>query len=697
MMWELQNLEIIRQLLVEGKYNEALQSIILFKRKNPSITDKKKIKAELLHIEILLRAGFLHDIAPKLEILSDNPNLEQNPDLKLDWLFLGVEYNQEIGNLAPAKSYLETAHQIIFGAKKHSHTQSTHSQSSSQSSSQSPSQSQITPHLHKYYQKLLFLEGIQAWYEGDIEHSLQKLEELLKITPKNSRSPYYIKSLTYYGMILCEKGDFTHGIHHLQDALKMERKLGDRVALAQILTQLGRIYHLQGHLDEALKHLQESIFIWENLGDFSQIRFNLAGIATIYRQKGDYHQALNYIKRSLAIAERIGNPDELSRFLLELIRINLAMDAIENAEIALARIFQLHSAVPNKKIELRYRLANALILKQKGRARDLYRAQSLFNSIIEEQLVEEEITQIALMNLCELLLVELRLKDDISLYEELERIIERLKQEAEKKGSHLLYAETFLLKAKLMLLKLNISEARNFLNQAQSYAENSGLLRIAMKISEEHDKLLAQQQLWSSYQLSEAPVEKRVELADIENYLSEIVHEKGIDAPQMINEIPVAFIMLDQDGKVLYFQHFTPYWQFDQNLLAGFLSAFNMMSDEVFSQTLERAKFGNFNVIVEKLQTFMLGYVFQGPSYFASKKMQDFGRELVENKVVMEELQVLKENPQINTIKSEVSERNLEMKEEKPYAIKYLGDLCESILIPEYPTPPKKASLPENS
>jgi len=712
MMWEFRDLEKIRQLLVHGRYNEALQNIILYKRKM-KLSVEEEIKAELLHIEILFRAGFLQDIAPKLDFLSKNSELANNMELYLEWMVLNARYNQEIGKLASAKPFLKQAHEIVltsFQPKSAKVEKLTKEEKSTKENiidnfaNQKESKNQISP-LPFIFQKILFLEGIQHWYEGNIEEALQKLEDVLQIIPKNSHSGQYIQILTYYGMILCENGDYTRGISHLQHALELERDLGDKVALAQILGQLGRITHLQGHLDEALKYLQESIFIWENLGDFSQIRFNLADIGTIYRQKGDYHQALNYIKRSLVIAERIGNPNELSRFLLELIRIYLEMNAIENAEIALARLFQLQTMISNKKIELRYRLANALILKQKGRARNLFQAQSLFTSITEEPLVEEEITQIALLNLCELLLVELRLNDDASLYEELEKVIEKLQNEAEKQGSHLLYAETYLLKAKLLLLRLNISEARHCLNQAQTYAEQSGLLRVAMKISEEHDKLVAQQQIWNSYQLSEVPLQKRAELAEIENYMRNIVHEKGFDTPQMINEIPVAFILLNLKGTVLYFKVFTSYWNFDKDMLAGFLSAFDMMSDEVFSQTLERAKFGNFNVIVQKIQSFMLGYVYQGPSFFAQKKMQTLGQEFTENKVLLEELDNLTEskdslesvNFKDGLIPVETVNSTKNDMQKTPSYIKYLNELCECILIPEYSNPAKKATLPENS
>ncbi|WP_457558928.1 tetratricopeptide repeat protein [Candidatus Harpocratesius sp.] len=657
-MWEYYDIDKIRQLLSFGRYNEALQNIILYKRKK-ELTARESIEVELLHIEILLKAGFLQDISPKLEQLRKSSKIDSFPDLKIEWLILEAQFQQQIGYLQKADKALNEAHDITIIHLNQAKN------------------SQI---YQKFIQKILFLEGIQHWYEGNINEAAQKLEEVLSLIPHEKGSDQYIQVLTNYGMILCEKGDYKGGIENLKLALELERNLGDDVTLANILGHLGRISHLQGHLDEALNYLQESIFIWENLGDFSQIRFNLVNIGIIYRQKGDYHQALNYIRRSLAIAERIGNPNELSRFLLELLRIYLEMDAVENAEITLARLYNLQLITANKKIELRYRLANALILKYKGRAKDLFQAQNLFSSIVKEPIVEEEISQIALLNLCELFLVELRLRDDHTIYQELDDVIEKLLLQAKDQHSHLLYAETYLLKAKLALLKLNVSEARNFLSQAQIYAENSGLLRIAMKISEEHDKLIAQQQIWNSYQINEVPLQKRVELAEIDNYLQTIVHQKGIDLPQMTNDIPVAFILLNDHGKVLFFRSFTSYWEFDREMLAGFLSAFDTMSGEVFSQTLERAKFGDFNVIINKITPFMLGYVYQGPSFYAQKKIHQISQEFIEHKDIL--IGFFEDNQDI--VPSTASH------------IRFVDSLCDNILLSEYSSISKSTSFVEN-
>ncbi|GAH26837.1 unnamed protein product, partial [marine sediment metagenome] len=69
---------------------------------------------------------------------------------------------------------------------------------------------------------------------------------------------------------------------------------------------------------------------------------------------------------------------------------------------------------------------------------------------------------------------------------------------AEKSHSYKVFCETFLLQAKLALLNLDVKAARRFLTQAQKIAESYGIKRLAIKISNEHDELLKQLNLWKS-------------------------------------------------------------------------------------------------------------------------------------------------------------------------------------------------------
>lgn len=606
-MWDYQDIQKIKRLIDIGRNNEALQSIILFLQ-NQALTLRERLEGEILHLEILFRSGYLTDVETKLPLLESQVKQNGFQDLQITLGILKVQVYQLKGEFEQAKSTLEEISSLV-----------TTLDSSGTEGNQS----------RKIW--IVFLEGIQAWYFGNLDVGLQNLEEALDMqkSSSSSSSSKYVQMLVNYGQMLCEKGNFSQGLKVLQKALEIERQIGNSVRIAEILSNMGRLHHLRGYLDDALDSLQESLAIWDEIGDFTHIRFNLFNVGVIYRQKGDYHQALNYIQRSITIAETIGNPDELSSFILEMLRVYLEMNALENAQICLAKLYHYNLLVETKKMDLRYRIAKALLLKRKGRAKDIFMAQDIFEQITLEPVIDQEITQIAFLNSCELALNELQLHNNPQVFQKLETIVNKLLKFAENQRSFLLYSEVYLVKAKIALITLDIDEARKNLNQAQFFAEDCGLLRVAIKISEEHDRLLAQQQIWQSFQEKNANFQKRAEIAELDGIMQKIVKQKGVGSLKVQEEIPVALIIINRGGKIQYFNLFSTFWQFDKELLAGFLAAFDSMSDELFSQNLDRAKFGEFNVLVKKHSAFLLGYVYQGPSFYAQHKILQIYQKII--------------------------------------------------------------------
>ena len=55
--------------------------------------------------------------------------------------------------------------------------------------------------------------------------------------------------------------------------------------------------------------------------------------------------------------------------------------------------------------------------------------------------------------------------------------------------------------------------------------------------------------------------------------------------------------------------------------LEEFLTAFNSFSDELFAESLDRANFGQYNILMKTFENIKLVYVFKGPSYKVSKNL----------------------------------------------------------------------------
>ncbi|MFX1292720.1 MAG: hypothetical protein ACFFAG_17380 [Promethearchaeota archaeon] len=76
----------------------------------------------------------------------------------------------------------------------------------------------------------------------------------------------------------------------------------------------------------------------------------------------------------------------------------------------------------------------------------------------------------------------------------------------------------------------------------------------------------------------------------------------------------------------------------DDDVFGSFLSAFTTFSNKIFSEGLDRAKFGHYTVLLDKADTFSICYLFKGQTYIAKKKLSDFTESLQSNAFIMKTL-----------------------------------------------------------
>ncbi|MFW9822170.1 MAG: hypothetical protein ACFFE4_04510 [Candidatus Thorarchaeota archaeon] len=195
---------------------------------------------------------------------------------------------------------------------------------------------------------------------------------------------------------------------------------------------------------------------------------------------------------------------------------------------------------------------------------------------------------------------------------------------AEEIAEYTFFSESLLFQAKLALINLQIDDAKKLLNRAQSISEERGLQLLAQKISEEHDTLLEQSELWENFKRNKAPFSERLKLASIEEVLERLKGTRGIEPPKLVDEHPMLILILTEGGIPLFSHPFTDEWKFDEDLFGGFLTAFNSIHDEIFAEGLDRVKFGSYTVLMEPFNSFSVCYLFKGQTYPAKQKLIKF-------------------------------------------------------------------------
>jgi hypothetical protein len=139
---------------------------------------------------------------------------------------------------------------------------------------------------------------------------------------------------------------------------------------------------------------------------------------------------------------------------------------------------------------------------------------------------------LATLNLCELLLFELKASPDEvteenEVFQEVRSLIKTLSSFAKQKHSSLVLVDVTMLQAKFALIEGNLSTAMQLLDQAKITAEKNGLQQLHKRISREENLLKSQLSTWENLIKKNAPLQERLAQAQLEEYL--------LEAKKMVN------------------------------------------------------------------------------------------------------------------------------------------------------------------
>lgn len=636
------------QLMREGKYKKALETIINFEKEG-AFTPREQLSALLLKGRIYSRnhqyedavkvAELAYQVSQKLGIVSESISALI---LEAQTVFLGK---------------FEKALQVISEAEKLLNSL--------------PEDS--SPNVSRQRVNILYMKAWIFYFTGVLNEGLEIALQCLALRKKTGNRIGVSYTLILIGYIYWQKGENLEALDYAKKGLEIQEELNNQVGVARSHALIGFIYYSMGDLDLALKSSKQGLSVTEISGrtkiDILQIQgdiyrekgeldsalnyfkqsisladelnindlyvFNLMNIGSIYRIKGDYDLAIKYLTRSLVF---IDHPLVMIRSLLWLILINLDKNSRDQAQQYLSRLKALKDQTESKLFTHSYHLAEAMVLKASGRASHRARAEILLKEIAKDDITILEIHILSQVSLCDFLLEELYVSNDLEILDEIKPVITRLLNIAEEQKSFLYLAETKLLQAKLALIQMEIDNAKQLLIQAQNIAEEHGLHLLAQKISSEHDTLLEQLNIWEELEKRDAPISERLKLASLDGVIDRIQGKRALEPPELVNEESVVILIMAIGGIPIFSYPFSDEWKRDNELFGSFLSAFTSFSDEFFSEGFDRAKFGQYTVLLKPVADFSVCYLFKGQTYPASQKITKFSEDIQTNTSIWQSL-----------------------------------------------------------
>ncbi|MFW9970404.1 MAG: tetratricopeptide repeat protein [Candidatus Odinarchaeota archaeon] len=459
-------------------------------------------------------------------------------------------------------------------------------------------------------------------FKSDPNKALNYALKSLSIQKELNNQIGIATSLYFVGISYYSKGDFDQALKSAKESLIFEE-----ISLYTKLNSfhlLGAIYREKGDLDRTIKYYNKAASIAEEEGYIEDFIENIMSLGAIYRMKGDLAQASKYLQKSMVTAEEYNSSYGVSSSLFYLILTNLDKKSQEQAELNLERLELFALKSKSKVFNQVFMIAKALVLKNSGRIRNRTESELLLKKVIEDQITPPQLYLLSLVSLSELFLEELEMTNNPEVLDELNPLISRISYIAEKQNAYLWLAEIRLLEAKLALIQFKIKDAEHLLTQAQEIAELHGLNLLAIKISSEHDNLLEQLNFWNNLENKNIPMSERIKLASVEGVIDRMQGKRVVKPLELSHEKPVLLLIIGEGGFPLFSNSFTKERDFEGDLISGFLSAFDSFSGELFAKRLDRAKFGDYTILMQTVNPFSVCYLFKGQTYLAKQKLLQF-------------------------------------------------------------------------
>ncbi|MFW9820125.1 MAG: tetratricopeptide repeat protein [Candidatus Thorarchaeota archaeon] len=512
---------------------------------------------------------------------------------------------------------------------------------------------------------IYYVKSILNFFEGDMQQGLLYAQDSLKIHEKYGNSLEIVESLNvvaiFHGML---KLDLNTSLKYAKQCQLLAKQINHQQIIHFNRVNLGIIYANKGEFKKAIDNFKNALDYFEEKNEIQWLSATFNNIGAIYIQIGKYDKALNYLEKSLKLAEKMGNTWFIANSLVNTIETFRLNGDIDIAKEYLERLKHLNEHENNKWIEMEYLSSKAFILGHSPRIQNRAEAQKILKDLVQKEILPNLDVSIGnLVRLCELLLDELRITNDISVLDDLNPYIEQLINLTKKTNSYWVLTETYILQAKLALLTLDLKGARRLLTKAQHIAEKHGMQRLATKVSFEHDEFLQKLRIWEKLKDTESSLSERFKLTEVTKQMEIMVQKRRNEIPEIIDENPVMLLVISSGGVLTFSMLFAESFNVEDDLISGFLSAFNSFSGELFSEGLDRASFGKYTLLMKPFSSFLICYIFKGQSFSAQKKIQSFANNLEQNKELLEKFNDfyktnqtinIEDVPQLNSLITEI-------------------------------------------
>lgn len=324
------------------------------------------------------------------------------------------------------------------------------------------------------------------------------------------------------GLVHLYEGDLNEALKYFILGLERRSRIEQHHMTAISLNNVGVCYYRRGEPYKGKEYFDRSIDIFRQINNSTDIVLPFSNLALVYYDLGKLNESLEYFKQSVNIELELGNPINIAETYFGMTRIYLTLNKLDKVDLYIAKLKELDKIHKYQLISQWYRLAESKCLMNKLRISEKIRAQELLIQIVEEPVLRQRLTIMAMKELCNFYLLELQLYGSKGALDDAVKLANNLYDTAQDQSSFSLLVEVLLLNAKLALIQGDYSSALLQLDQAELTSVENGLVGLEIQINMERVALEFETEKWRQLSKDNASLKDKIDQSRILDYLQDI-------------------------------------------------------------------------------------------------------------------------------------------------------------------------------
>ena len=309
---------------------------------------------------------------------------------------------------------------------------------------------------------------------GKIEFAIELLKNCILNSEKIDNDYILMRSYNDIGICFGRNGNLDTAHDYFMKCLNLSQVLDNKFFIASSNTNLAIIYQLKGELGDALEFAEEGLKNNLTLNLALYVSEDYLILGNIEYSLGNYNKTLEYFNKCYSLREDKTNEIFQAEILYHMIRFFCDVKNFELANDLLLKLELIHEKKQIPIIDQYHKIAKATILRYKNSFFDKGTAIQIFKEIAYGDVIEDELSVFATLNLFELLLEENKVYENTATLDSLTKLIEKLDLLATKRNSYSLIVQVLLLKSRFIAIN-DFSASKELLEKALNLTNTKSL------------------------------------------------------------------------------------------------------------------------------------------------------------------------------------------------------------------------------